>query len=344
MVQTRTYLVCPLNWGLGHATRTIPIIQNLIAKGNRVILGGDGDALVRLREEFPDLKWILIPDIQVRFYSDKKAIQLLKFIPRLIVQYIREHFLLKKIIKEVKIDVVISDNRYGLWNKNTKSIFISHQLMIKLPKPFQWFEKVIHLIIKQNTVLFNECWIPDYQDQFDNLSGDLSHKYPIPENAKFIGPLSRFSSVKEDKEPQKEYEIIAILSGPEPARSDLETILIKTLSSIKRTALIIQGKPGHQNHIQKEKLCVYSHMSTSQLKYYLTHAKYIICRPGYTTIMDLNILQKKAIFIPTPGQTEQEYLAAHHTDKKIVISQKNIQSEFCNYIDFSYDLFKSNKC
>jgi uncharacterized protein (TIGR00661 family) len=320
----KTYLVCPLNWGLGHATRLIPIIQQLLNDNHNVLLGGDGDALILLSKHFHSLQTIHIPDIHIRFNSKHSAFKLIKLIPHILSNIIKEHFLLKKIIAQHSIGVVISDNRYGLWNKKVESVFITHQLMLKLPAPFTFIESIVHGTIKKAIKKYNQCWIPDYPDSTINLSGDLSHKYPLPTNAKFIGPLSRFSKIQE-KQMSVSFQIVALLSGPEPTRSELQEKLIAYLSSTKFSCLIIEGQPNKKRQKTYYKnITSVPHISDNQLKYYLKQADYIFCRSGYSTIMDLHILNCKAIIIPTPGQTEQEYLAHFHKNTHLAIQQKHL--------------------
>jgi len=320
----KRYLVCPLNWGLGHASRMIPVIFNLINKGHEVILGGDGDALALLKNTFPQLESIFIKDIHVKFPNNWMLINLLLLIPQIAHNALKENYLLKKIVEQKSIDVVISDNRYGLWNKKTTSILVTHQLMIKMPFPFKFLEHITYLIIKQAINSFDTCWVPDYQDKKTSLSGDLSRKYPIHPKVKFIGPLSRFNSIMEKPMPHH-YKVVVVLSGPEPLKSDLENKLTSILIDTDFACLFIQGNPQKEiKYFQKENITSVSHLPPEELKYFLKKADQIICRSGYTSIMDLNSLQLNAILIPTPGQTEQEYLANHSKHNSLTISQKNL--------------------
>jgi uncharacterized protein (TIGR00661 family) len=319
-----TYLVCPLNWGLGHATRLIPIIQQLLKDDHNVILGGDGDALMVLTKYFSSLQTIHIPDIHIRFSSKHSALKLIKLIPHILLNTIKEHYFLKKILAKHSIDFVISDNRYGLWSKQVDTVFITHQLMLKLPAPFTFMETIMHWVIKTAIKKYNQCWIPDYPDSTHNLSGDLSHKYSLPANAKFIGPLSRFSIIQE-KQMGESFQVVALLSGPEPARSDLQEKLIAYLSRTQFSCLIVEGKPNKsKQRTHFNNIVITPHLSDDQLHYSLKQADYIFCRSGYSTLMDLHVLKCKATLIPTPAQTEQEYLALYHKNNHSVIQQKHL--------------------
>jgi len=218
-------------------------------------------------------------------------------------------------LKAEHFDMIISDNRFGLWNKNVHSVYITHQLMIKMPQGLKFLEPIVWRFHRFFILKYDECWIPDYEGE-KNLSGDLAHKYPLPKNAKFIGSLSRFSLLK-NIVPKNEYQTVAVLSGVEPQRSIFEKELIKRLENCAEKTLIVQGKPQKEKQIQTiQNLTIVSHLETSELASVLLGAKQIISRSGYSTIMDLDALNclHKAELIPTPGQTEQEYLAEKTTN------------------------------
>ncbi len=329
---TKTYLVCPLNWGLGHASRLIPIIHQLKAEKHNIILCGDGNALAYLKNTFPELNTVRLKDISIKFSGKRRLFNLIKIIPQVVFRVLYEHKAINKIIKEHKIDIIISDNRYGLWNKKVYSIFITHQLMLKLPKPFGIFEFLIHKCIKLIISKFNECWIPDFEDQSNNLSGDLSHKYLLNGNTKYIGTLTRFATINKIETLTRSYDIVAVISGPEPSRSDFEKIIYNTLINTKYNTLIIQGKPAKHEQFTFNNITKVSSLSTHQIKSHLLNTKLIITRAGYTSLMDLNYLKRKALLIPTPGQTEQEYLASYHSKSHFTCTQNNFNLFIINQI------------
>ncbi len=332
MAITKTYLVCPLNWGLGHASRLIPIINQLLIDKQNIILCGDGNALTFLKREFPELESIRLKDLSIKFSPYQGLFNLIKIVPQLFYQVFYEHTAINRIIKKHQVDIIISDNRYGLWNKKVHSIFITHQLMVKLLKPFSPFEILVHKIIIRIIQNYNECWIPDYEDKNDNLSGDLSHKYLLNDNSKFIGPLSRFSLVGEKKTINKNYDIVAVISGPEPSRSYFEEILYNTLYNSKYETLIIQGKPNKRECVVINNITKVSSLDSTEIKAHLLTAKLIITRSGYSSLMDLSFINKKALLIPTPGQTEQEYLAAYHAKSHYTCSQNKFDLNIINQI------------
>ena len=315
-------LVCPLNWGLGHATRCVPIIREQLAAGKEVVIGADGFPLEFLRQEFPALRILELPSYPIRYSKGKSQVfAMLCFLPVLLKGICRENYWLKKLLEKEHFDVVISDNRFGLWNRDIHSIYITHQLMIKMPKGLKWLEPIGYILHKQIINKYDECWIPDFAED-GGLSGDLSHKYALPANAKFIGTLSRFNDYKLAAA-DAGFQVVAVLSGVEPQRTLFEKELIAACKNSDKKTLIVQGKPGSEP-FRKEitgNLTVVPYMSTSELAAVLMGCEEIISRSGYTTIMDLNALNclNKARLIPTPGQTEQEYLAGYLHSKGYVI-------------------------
>jgi len=310
-----TLLYAPLNWGLGHASRGIYLIQTFLDAGHRVILAADGDAYFLLQSTFPDLELKRLPFYSVR-YSGIFPIWLKMFfsLPGFFRSVRREHRLLKEIIREKKVDIIVSDNRYGLYHRKVYSIFITHQLFIRAPGPFRIFEPILFRWNRKRLKHFSEVWVPDFPGG-DNLAGLLSH--PLRKKirkVRYIGPISRFMHpVFSGKEPVTvKYDVVVILSGPEPHRTVLERILIRKLRRTDYRVLMFRGilwkKEAKRIY---DNIRLVTHLDSSLFYTYLTDARYVIARAGYTTIMDMVALQKPAILIPTPGQPEQEYLAAY---------------------------------
>lgn len=307
-------LICPLNWGLGHATRCVPIIRELTTEGHEVVVVADGYPLQFLRQEFPSLRFIEFPSYSVYYASGTSQIGAMLFsLPSIVRGVIAEHMWLKNLLKTEHFDQIISDNRFGMWSKHVHSVYITHQLMIKMPKGLKFLEPLVHFIHKTVISRYNECWIPDNKEN-GGLSGDLAHKYPIPTNARFIGTLSRFQGM-ETTAPTTDYDVVAIVSGVEPQRTMFEEHLIEKYKNRAERILIVSGQPQQkQTKIQTDNITLSPHHSTQELAAAFLGAKKIISRSGYSTIMDLEALKclQKAEFIPTPGQTEQEYLYSIH--------------------------------
>ena len=307
-------LVCPLNWGLGHATRCIPLIKKLIAEQHEVVIAADGHPLQLLKEVFPNLRFIQSTSYNIRYNNGKSQVTaMFRSLPKIIYGIIREHHWLHQLNKEEHFDKVISDNRFGLWNKNIYSVYMTHQLMIKMPFLLKYAEPIVWLGHRFFINRYNKCFVPDFPGE-ENLSGDLSHRYPLPKHVQFIGPLSRFTDMNIDTSITESYDTVVLISGPEPQRTLFEEQMIQTFRSNKAKVLIVQGLPGNKkSELSQANITLVPHISTELMAAHLKGAKTIICRSGYSTIMDLVALNclHKAILIPTPGQTEQEYLAKY---------------------------------
>lgn len=316
-MEKKKILVCPLNWGLGHATRCEPIIRKLLTEGHEVVIAADGFPLRFLQKQFPALRTIESESYPIRYSKGDTLIWvMIPFLPKLLARIWKEHRWLKKLLKQEHFDEVISDNRFGLWNKRVHSIYITHQVMVKMPRNLTRFEVFTYRIHKNIIKRYNECWIPDYKGE-QGLSGDLSHKYPIPANAHFIGMLSRFDKYK-DITPDTTYHTVVILSGVEPQRTIFEKAMTAKYRNAATRTIILRGLPGEQIQTEKEgHIDLLSHIDDEHFAALLKGCHTIVCRAGYSTVMDLEILSvlNKAQFFPTPGQTEQEYLAKFLTSK-----------------------------
>ncbi|MGG9964030.1 glycosyltransferase [Ferruginibacter sp. SUN106] len=314
----RRILLAPLDWGLGHATRCIPIIYSLLAQNFEVIIAADGAIKNLLKKEFPDVVFTHLKGYKIRYSTTGRwlPVRLLMQFPGVLKSIFSEHQWLKAIAKEYQIDIVISDNRLGLYHSTIPGIYITHQLQIKTSNRFTtWLAQKIHYFFINK---YNTCWVPDNASGDNNLAGTLSHpkKFPsIP--VQYLGPLSRFEKFTVEKK----YDLLVLLSGPEPQRTILETTLLNQLKKISGRVLVVRGLPGDEPVINNgDTITIVNHLTATELNNAVMQADWIICRSGYTTIMDLVKLGKKAILIPTPGQTEQEYLAAYLMQKKIFFS------------------------
>jgi len=321
-------LVCPLDWGLGHATRMVPLITDLQTDGYEVVLAADNAPLTLLKKEFPNLDFIKFPSYNIS-YSKKIPFLLKMFLqsPKIIFGIYKEHKQLEEIISKLKIDIVISDNRFGLWSRKAYCVYVTHQIFIKLPKIFRFAEFFASWLHGCFINRYEQCWIPDNSVQ-NSLSGELSHKGKLPRNALFIGTLSRFRKV--NYEIKKERDLIVVLSGPEPQRTVFERIVLNQLKYLNLKTLLVRGKPDEKWEQPKiNNLTVVNHLPSKELAEEIEKSENIICRSGYTSIMDLFHLQRTAILVPTPQQTEQEYLAKYLKEKRwfYSVSQKKFSVE-----------------
>ncbi len=321
-------LLCPLDWGIGHATRCVPVIRKLHEAGLEVIVAADRRPYDFLRKEFPGIKMVRFPGKKVRY--PRRSGMVLKMIlngPGFFLNFWKEHRLLKKIVKETGADMVISDNRYGCWHPGKPSIFITHQLNIQAPSSLGFLQSLLRCITYHYIRHYRECWIPDFE-LHRGIAGNLSHPRKAPSNIRYIGTLSRFSTNIGNAEALEtpSFGIMVMLSGPEPQRTILEEQIIEQLRKTTIQCVIVRGvTESDENYLINDHIHVFSHLETPVMEQFVRKSALIIARSGYSTIMDVVTLGKPAIFIPTPGQTEQEYLARYLMDKKIFfsMSQKN---------------------
>lgn len=307
-------MVAPLDWGLGHATRCIPVIKCLLKHGAEVVLAADGAMATVLQLEFPGLPLLKLKGYHITYSKTKGTLfsRLLLQSPKIIGVIEYEKKWIKKIVREYEIDAVISDNRFGLHHKKIPSVYITHQLHIHTGNiVLSTLAQRIHYKYINH---FNRCWVPDYES--DGLAGKLSHPEMMPAiPVQYLGPLSRLKKQKKEKN----YDVFISLSGPEPQRSLLEKVLLPQLRKTKKKIILVRGLPLETKKLflLNDDVTVFNHLPAEEFGHYMCQSKICISRAGYSSIMDYVSLQQEAILIPTPGQTEQEYLAQYLEDKKI---------------------------
>jgi uncharacterized protein (TIGR00661 family) len=309
-MNAKRVLITPLDWGLGHATRCIPIIHIFLNKGFEVIIAGSGHSLNLLQQEFPQVKTFSLPAYNPVYASGSMIWQMARQLLKFIKVIRKEHEKLQELIADEKIDLVISDNRYGCWSSKVPSFFITHQTNIIMPEGWKWMSSIVNYFNTRQINNFKVCLIPDTEDH--SLSGILSCNSSI--KTKYIGPLSRFSVTAESL---VKYDILIILSGPEPQRSLLEEIVIQQIHDSNKKVLIVRGVQGDNTRKVTKSFEITDFLGGEELQQAIQESALIISRSGYSTIMDLAILGKQTVFIPTPGQTEQEYLAQRMKDQHI---------------------------
>jgi UDP-N-acetylglucosamine transferase subunit ALG13 len=272
-----------------------------------------------LEESFPGLRILDLKGYRVN-YSTKLGLTILKIvfqIPKILIQIKRENRWLRDIIRVEAIDIVVSDNRYGLYARNICTVFITHQLNIQSGAG-RFSDWILSKINKRFIERFMQCWVPDYSGAA-SLAGELSalhHSSGIP--TRYIGILSRFSGACNVPILN---DLLIILSGPEPQRTILERMILQQLLQYKGKVILIRGLPGETNMpVMANHVKCYNHLATREFQEMVCQSAFVISRSGYSTIMDLMILGKKSILIPTPGQREQEYLAKYLTEKRIAYS------------------------
>ena len=338
-----------MDWGLGHATRCIPIIEHLLEKGYEITIAGNEATKALLKKEFPTVTFIFIKGYNVKypnqgqFFVWKMMLQL----PKIWWAIQREHFWLSKQLKKRNWDLVISDNRYGLHSTKVRTVFITHQLRVQSGSG-KLADDIIQFFLYRMINKFNICWVPDEASSTLNIGGILSHPKTKPLRCEYIGPLSRLNN----NTPKQGNSILVILSGPEPQRTLLENILLEQLNNTPEKIIFVRGLPLASSEIPPQKNIHFkNYMDSAEVETAMKEAEMVVCRAGYSSIMDLLKLNKRAVIIPTPGQTEQEYLATHLQQLKLfaVQSQKNIsltrafdllRMRSPEYISFNFEGYK----
>lgn len=324
MLQGKRILVAPLDWGLGHATRCIPVIRALLDHGAVPVIGADNGPLALLNSEFPDLEKVRIPGVTIR-YSDggSQLWSMAKQFPAMIKSVRQERALFDRMRGPLKLDAVISDQRFGIRSSELPSVLITHQVF-----PFTPIAKgALRKVNLRSIAKFDRCWVMDGPEP-PGLAGELSHGTVLPENAQYIGTQSRMSSISSihsESSPIR-YRIVAVISGPEPQRTLLDNILMEHLHGIEGEHLLVRGMPKDDTIERIKNLTMVGHMKSDALATALFNADMIVSRSGYTTLMDLVAIGRNALIIPTPGQEEQEYLGRLHarTGRFIVQEQNSL--------------------
>lgn len=319
MNSKKRILVAPLNWGLGHATRCIPIINALLESDLQPIIASDGEALVLLKKEFPALIALELPSYGISYprKGSRLKLKLLKDSPKILNTIKEERKTVDKIIEDHVIIGIISDNRFGVRSDKIPSVFITHQINV-LSGNTSWLTSILQ---KRFISKFDACWVPDVKGE-PNLSGQLGHDHITDLPLRYIGPISRFRKLTLPII----YDLMVILSGPEPQRSILEEKLLADLRQYTGHILFVKGKIVEEQRVEHtHNMTIYNFMLTEDLEKTINQSHVILSRSGYTTIMDLAALEKKAFFIPTPGQFEQEYLSEYLSEQGIAPYSKQDQ-------------------
>ena len=322
-IRYKTILIAPLDWGLGHVTRCIPIIERLINQENRVLVATDHRGAILIKEAFPTVTILPLKGYGIT-YSRRRT----TFLPHLVWQFFRsircmkeERQLLKNWVSVYSPDLIISDNRPGFFHPAVYSVYITHQLSIRTG--FFLLDRLAQNIHYRYIQSFNACWVPDLP-QHNGWAGLLSHPHNMPSvPVTYIGPLSRFKPLP----PTPRFRMAFVLSGPEPQRSMLESKILQQLSSFRDPVLLVRGLPDSSESLPDSppNLTVYNHLNATSLNQAMADSDILVTRSGYSSIMDLAAMHRTAVLIPTPGQTEQEYLAEYLSRGKdfVMIEQKD---------------------
>lgn len=290
----------------------MPLIRQWKKEGKTVYVICAASNLNFLQAECPNVSYLIAPAYNIRYPTSSMALNLAWQGLHILKTIFKEHKQLKKWVNQYQPDLLVSDGRFGCHHTKVKSIWMAHQLQIQYA--FKPFSKVLnyfyHHFIKKN---YQEVWVPDFEGE-QSLSGRLSMAIKnIPHQ--YLGPLSRFAAKKPIQTTTK-YHYLVLLSGPEPQRTYLEKELLLFLEKQGKSCLLVRGVNNDTSlssttdHVEIIN-CLYG----DELHEHIMLAEKIICRSGYSTLMDLFYWQKSALLIPTPGQTEQLYLAKYWQEK-----------------------------
>lgn len=299
-------LVAPLDWGLGHATRCVPVIRRLMAHGATPIIAADRAPLALLAREFPELETVRLPGLTIRYGEGPSQLwTMARQFPAMVRSVRKEQALFDRLRSDLRLDAVISDQRFGVRGADLPSVLITHQVF-----PFTPFaQSALRKLNLRLMARFDRCWVMD-EPEAPGLAGELSHGAQLPANARYIGVHSRLQLPTRPSTAR--HRVVAVISGPEPQRSLFEQRLTEQLHDLPGRHLLVQGLPGSPGHDQIGNMERISHLGSKELAEALAGAELVVSRSGYTTLMDLATLGRSALIVPTPGQAEQEYLGRIH--------------------------------
>ena len=314
--------ISPLNWGLGHSTRDIPIIKELLSRGHEVTIGTSGNALALLKKECPECNFILFKDYPAPYSSTRFFLpKFVANIPALLKAMANERKKLARILSDNKYDLIISDNRMGVYSQEIPSYFITHQLRFSLPNYLYPFEMMTIPVNSFFHTKFAGIIVPDISPNGNNLSGKLCRSNLDATNHRtyFSGILTSTEKMKVDED----LDFLIIVSGPEPQRTKLEEIILRQVQKLPGEKVVLLGSPQREDNLKMDKqTTVHSYVSTEEKVELMNRARFLISRSGYTTMMEMAELEKKhGLFTPTPGQTEQEYLSRYYARQGWFISR-----------------------
>lgn len=310
-------IVAPLNWGLGHASRSLAITDKLLDYGHEVIFASDGESLDLIHKNFPGKASYELPGYGLKYRYSNELYSLIDNLPGIIKAIKDEKQQAEKICSELNPDVIISDSRFGFRSRSCLSVLVTHQLNLKTKYIItRWLGNSVNRYWINK---FDQCWIPDRADNI--LSGHLTKSHGFS-HTKFIGPISTFKKIEQEKD----IDLLIVLSGPEPARTRFEARLINHYIDYRDRVVLVRGTKSGQTITIPRQWEIHDMLDRTELNNLVCRANHIVGRSGYSSIMDYYSIDRGACLVPTPGQAEQEYLA-RHLDGKYGFFRK-LESDF----------------
>jgi uncharacterized protein (TIGR00661 family) len=331
--QRKKVFISPLNWGLGHATRLLPLIKYLLNKNYVVYIGASGRSRDVLKQEVKDCIFVDFPGYPIKYPKTRFFVTrfMLIILPQMLQAMRKEQLRLRILHQQHDFDVIISDNRFSLALQGVKSLLISHQLRYKLPWPLKQMEWLPEYFNFLHFKKYNKIIVPDRDDRI-SLSGELSHKMRyLPGNKLYyMGIITELEENVNDQSDIIDYLIL--ISGPEPQRTKFEKIILNQISKLEGRVIVALGIPERNYKIRIGRAEVYTYLNRLKISSYMRRAKLIISRPGYTTVMEMMASGKRGLFIPTPGQIEQMYLAKYYMDNNWCYSTSQFDLNLINAV------------
>lgn len=300
------------SWGLGHATRDLILIQALMDAGHSVTVLSTDRALKLLRGELADqCDYIDLPDIPkaLGHTSASFYLKMTMALPLVFRTFRREHRFVDELCRAGKCDRIVSDSRYGVWSRDVPSYHLMHTLHQISPFRVRLVEHVIESIQRGLLSGAKKVLIPDQEE--NGLAGELCHDLVAfrRDQIEYLGILS--SVLRMPVEQDIDYFIT--VSGVEPQRSILEKKVLRQARELDGRVVITLGRPDLPFSVSDDgRLAIYSFLGRRRQAEMLNRARTVVSRSGYTTLMELAELGKRALMVPAVGQSEQEYLAGLH--------------------------------
>lgn len=302
-------LFAVLDWGLGHATRSLPLINILVEQGYRITMASCPRVLGFLHSHFPQAAQLELPSYNVQYRWNNMAMNVAMKAPDLIQALEEERNIIRELHEKTPFNAIISDARYGCFMPTVPSFFITHQVRIKARKKLT--DTMANKVHRQWMKNFDEIWVPDVA-QLPGIGGELSHA-AMEQRRFYLGPTSRFQlPIHKDENPT--YDWLFLLSGPEPARSQLEQqLLYLAHSHPDQKFVMIRAHDTNRSEStpSDDHVHIMDYTNSKHLETLVRQSRQVLCRSGYSTLMDLSAWQTSAVLVPTPGQPEQLYLADH---------------------------------
>ncbi|MEK6968538.1 MAG: glycosyltransferase [Nanoarchaeota archaeon] len=293
------------NYGLGHATRMLPVIMKLIEQGEKVTIVAKGNSLLMLKNELGDASNYELMQYEVPLkFSDKgfSMFETLKAGPSFISLISSQKKWLENFSAKEKIDRVIADGEIGYHLKNKKSFFVNNQLRLL---PGSLLGDGTELLTDVFSKGFEKVIVPD--DENGTLGGLLTSKTRFYDKKRlaYVGILS---SIRK-KNVVRNVDYFISISGPGISKEVFTRQVMEQLHLLKGKVVVALGRPDLKEIASKGNAKIYPYLNRKQQESFLNKAKLVISRSGYTTMMELAEIDKKAFFIPTLNHPEQEYLA-----------------------------------